>query len=75
MINNLSSFASEGLFHQIALVSVKSFLTTTIIHENRSCSEIMFHSEHELTVIVVVQCDFIATSAISIETMCRKENS
>ena len=57
------------MFHQIALVSVKSFLTTTIIQEVRSRSEIMVHSEHELTVIVVVQSDFKATSAILIETM------
>ncbi len=57
------------MFHQIALVSVKHLLTTTIIQEVRSCSEIMVHAEHELTVIVVVQCDFTATSAILIETM------
>jgi hypothetical protein len=38
-MKNLQSLASDGLFHQIALVSVKPLLTTTIIHELRESSD------------------------------------
>ena len=73
MKNSSRSFASDLLFHQIALVSAKPSLTTTIMQEIDSSSEIMFpnhiHPERELTIIVVVQCDFTTKSAILIETM------
>ena len=65
MKNSSPSFASDLSFHQIALVTAKPSLTTTIIHDIHSIgTRIIFHPERELAVIVVVQCDFAATSAI-----------
>jgi hypothetical protein len=44
---NLQNIASDGLFHQIALVSVKPLLTTTIIHELRESSDRNIDPEHD----------------------------
>ena len=62
---NLQNIASNGLFHQIALVSVKPHLTTIIIHELLGSSDMLvITSEQYRTVIVVVPCDFTVTSVI-----------
>ena len=47
---NLQNIASNGLFHQIALVSVKPHLTTIIIHELRQSSDRNIDPEHEVRV-------------------------
>jgi hypothetical protein len=48
MKTTIQSIAPEELFHQIALVSVKPLLATTISHELCSSSEFIFHPELEL---------------------------
>jgi hypothetical protein len=49
MKTTIQSIAPDELFHQIALVSVKPLLATTISHELCSSSEFILHPELELT--------------------------
>ena len=44
---NLQNIASNGLFHQIALVTVNPLVTTTIIHELRQSSDRNIDPEHD----------------------------